>query len=73
MAAAWAPRSSRPPSSAASPDHPDALDVLAPVALGNEASWRALRRAGATWYAEGELTPDNEVDPRDHVVHRFRR
>jgi aminoglycoside 6'-N-acetyltransferase len=41
--------------------------------LGNEASWRALRRAGGTWYAEGELTPDNPVDPRDHVVHRFTR
>jgi aminoglycoside 6'-N-acetyltransferase len=54
-------------------DHPDASDVLVPVALGNEPSWRALRRAGATWYAEGELQPDNPVDPRDHVVHRFVR
>jgi aminoglycoside 6'-N-acetyltransferase len=54
-------------------DHPDAADVLVPVALGNERSWRALRRAGATWYAEGELEPDNPVDPRDHVVHRFVR
>jgi aminoglycoside 6'-N-acetyltransferase len=54
-------------------DHPDASDVLVPVALGNEASWRALRRAGASWYAEGELTPDNPIDPRDHVVHRFTR
>ena len=54
-------------------DHPDAADVLVPVALGNQASWRALRRAGATWYAAGELTPDNPVDPRDHVVHRFVR
>ncbi|WP_346619728.1 GNAT family N-acetyltransferase [Blastococcus montanus] len=53
--------------------HPDARDVLVPVALGNEASWRALRRAGATWYAEGDLEPDNPVDPPDHVVHRFRR
>ena len=54
-------------------DHPDARDVFVPVALGNETSWRALRRAGATWYAEGELTPDNPVDPRAHVVHRFTR
>ena len=54
-------------------DHPDARHVLVPVALGNEASWRALRRAGATWYAEGELTPDNPVDPRNHVIHRFVR
>jgi aminoglycoside 6'-N-acetyltransferase len=54
-------------------DHPEAADVLVPVALGNEASWRALRRAGATWHAAGELTPDNPADPRDHVVHRFVR
>jgi aminoglycoside 6'-N-acetyltransferase len=54
-------------------DHPEARDVLVPVALGNEASWRALRRAGATWYAEGGLAPDNPADPRDHVVHRFTR
>jgi aminoglycoside 6'-N-acetyltransferase len=54
-------------------DHPQAEDVLVPVARGNEASWRALRRAGATWYAEGRLTPDNPIDPRDHVVHRFVR
>ncbi len=54
-------------------DHPDAADVLVPVALGNEASWRALVRAGATWYAAGELEPDNPVDPPDHVVHRFTR
>ena len=54
-------------------DHPSARDVLVPVARGNVASWRALRRAGATWYAEGELPPDNPVDPPDHVVHRFPR
>jgi aminoglycoside 6'-N-acetyltransferase len=54
-------------------DHPDAQDVLVPVALGNVASWRALRRAGATWYAAGELSPDNPADPPDHVVHRFTR
>jgi aminoglycoside 6'-N-acetyltransferase len=54
-------------------DHPEASDVLVPVAVGNEASWRALRRAGASWYAAGEMTPDNPVDPRDHVIHRFTR
>lgn len=54
-------------------DHPGAHDVLVPVAAANVASWRALRRAGAEWYAEGELTPDNPIDPRDHVVHRFGR
>ncbi len=54
-------------------DHPDAHDVLVPVALGNERSWRALQRAGGTWYAAGEMEPDNPIDPRDHVVHRFTR
>ena len=54
-------------------DHPEAQDVLVPVALGNTASWRALRRAGASWYAEGALEPDNPIDPPDHVVHRFTR
>jgi aminoglycoside 6'-N-acetyltransferase len=54
-------------------DHPDARDVLVPVARGNEASWRALRRAGASWYAQGPLIPDNPIDPPDHVVHRFTR
>jgi aminoglycoside 6'-N-acetyltransferase len=54
-------------------DHPDSHDVLVPVAARNVASWRALRRAGATWYAEGEMAPDNPADPRDHVVHRFQR
>ncbi|MGY1856745.1 GNAT family N-acetyltransferase [Modestobacter sp. SYSU DS0290] len=54
-------------------EHPEADDVLVPVALGNEASWRALQRAGGTWYAAGELTPDNPIDPPDHVVHRFVR
>ncbi|MCZ2806719.1 GNAT family N-acetyltransferase [Modestobacter sp. VKM Ac-2983] len=54
-------------------DHPEAQDVLVPVARGNVASWRALRRTGATWYAEGELVPDDPVDPPDHVVHRFTR
>jgi aminoglycoside 6'-N-acetyltransferase len=54
-------------------DHPDADDVLVPVVAANEPSWRALRRAGASWYATGELTPDNPVDSRDHVIHRFGR
>ena len=38
--------------------------------VGQENAVRALRRAVATWYAEGELAPDNPVDPPDHVVHR---
>ena len=54
-------------------DHPDAHDVLVPVVRANTASWRALQRAGATWYADGQIEPDNPVDSRDHVVFRFTR
>lgn len=53
--------------------NPDSTEVLVPVVAANEASWRALRRAGATWYAEGGMEPDNPVDSRRHVVHRFVR
>lgn len=55
------------------PCYPQARDVVVPVAAGNERSWRALERAGFARTAEGELTPDNPVDPRDHVVYRIRR
>jgi aminoglycoside 6'-N-acetyltransferase len=53
--------------------HPGARDVVVPVAAGNVASWRALERAGFTRVAEGPLTPDNPIDPPDHVVYRLRR
>ncbi|MGY1716450.1 GNAT family N-acetyltransferase [Geodermatophilus sp. SYSU D01106] len=53
--------------------HPEADAVLVPVAAGNVASWRALERAGFTRVAEGPLTPDNPVDPPDHVVYLLRR
>ncbi len=49
--------------------HPDAPCLVVPVALGNEASWRALRRAGFRLAATGPMVPDNPVDPPDHVVH----
>ena len=53
--------------------YPDADDVVVPVVAGNRASWRALERAGFRRVATGELTPDNPVDPPDHVVyHRHR-
>ncbi len=53
--------------------YPDARDVVVPVATGNRASWRALERAGFERVATGELTPDNPVDSRDHVVYRGHR
>ncbi|MFW3170258.1 GNAT family N-acetyltransferase [Geodermatophilus sp. CPCC 206100] len=53
--------------------HPDARDVLVPVAAGNRASWRALETAGFTRVAEGPMEPDNPVDPPDHYVYRLSR
>jgi aminoglycoside 6'-N-acetyltransferase len=53
--------------------HPQAADVIVPVAAGNTASWRALERAGFRRIAVGELEPDNPRDPRDHYVYRRRR
>ncbi len=53
--------------------HPASADVIVPVAAGNRASWRALERAGFARVAEGRLTPDNPVDPPDHVVYRIGR
>jgi aminoglycoside 6'-N-acetyltransferase len=43
------------------------------VAAGNVASRRALERAGFVRVAAGPLTPDNPIDPPDHVVHLARR
>jgi aminoglycoside 6'-N-acetyltransferase len=53
--------------------HPQAADVIVPVAAGNTASWRALERAGFRRIAAGELEPDNPRDPADHFVYRLRR
>ncbi|TXR57547.1 phosphoserine phosphatase SerB [Quadrisphaera setariae] len=53
--------------------HPDAPEVLVSVPLGNRASWRALEKAGFERAAAGEMTPDNPLDPRDHVVYRLAR
>ena len=54
-------------------DHPEASDVVVPVAAGNTASWRTLERAGFVRVAEGEMEPDNPRDPRDHVVYHCAR
>ena len=53
--------------------YPQAHSVVVPVAAGNTASWRALESAGFRRVAEGEMEPDNPVDPRDHYVYRFDR
>ncbi|MBT0770783.1 acetyltransferase [Kineosporia sp. J2-2] len=54
-------------------DHPGATCVIVPVAAGNRRSWRALEKAGFHRVAEGDLEPDNPVDPPLHVVYRIDR
>jgi aminoglycoside 6'-N-acetyltransferase len=52
---------------------PRAGCIIVPVAAGNRASWRALEKAGFIRIAEGELEPDNPVDPPAHVIYRLDR
>jgi aminoglycoside 6'-N-acetyltransferase len=54
-------------------DHPDASAVLVAVVAGNVASWRALEKAGLRRVAEGDMAPDNPVDPPLHFVYRIDR
>lgn len=53
--------------------HRRAGSIIVPVAAGNRPSWRALEKAGFVRIAEGELTPDNPIDPPAHVVYRLDR
>ena len=52
---------------------PGADDIIVPVVAGNAASWRALERAGFARIAEGQMTPDNPIDPPDHYLYAIRR
>jgi aminoglycoside 6'-N-acetyltransferase len=47
--------------------------VIVPVASANQASWRALQRAGFQLVARGELEPDNPIDDRSHEILRLDR
>jgi aminoglycoside 6'-N-acetyltransferase len=53
--------------------YPAVPAIVVAVIAGNEASWRALERAGFHRIAEGEMTPDNPIDPPDHVIYRIER
>jgi len=52
---------------------PRANSIIVPVAAGNRASWRALEKAGFSRIAEGDLAPDNPIDPPLHVIYRIDR
>ncbi len=54
-------------------DYPTAPSVLIPIAAGNQRSWRALEKAGFRRVAEGDLEPDNPIDPPLHYVYRIDR
>lgn len=52
---------------------PSAQSIIVPVAAGNRASWRALEKAGFRRIDEGDLEPDNPIDPPWHVIYRLDR
>ncbi len=54
-------------------DHAGAPSIVVPVSAANQASRRALERAGFRRVAVGRLEPDNPVDAWDHVVYRIER
>lgn len=54
-------------------EYPDAPCVIIPIAAGNQRSWRALEKAGFRRVAEGDLEPDNPVDPPLHFIYRLDR
>lgn len=53
--------------------YPDAPAIIVAVVAGNVGSWRALEKAGFRRIAEGDIAPDNPVDPPRHVVLRIDR
>jgi len=53
--------------------YPEAPAIIVAVVAGNIGSWRALEKAGFRWIAEGDIPPDNPVDPPRHVVLRVDR
>ncbi len=53
--------------------YPEAPAIIVAVVAGNVGSWRALEKAGFRRIAEGDITPDNPVDPPRHVVLRIDR
>lgn len=54
-------------------DLPEATAVVVAVVAANQASWRAVERAGLPRVAEGDMTADNPVDGPLHYVYRVDR
>jgi aminoglycoside 6'-N-acetyltransferase len=53
--------------------YPKAPAVIVPVIVANRPSWRALERAGFRQVARGPMTPDNPIDPPEHLIYRIDR
>jgi aminoglycoside 6'-N-acetyltransferase len=54
-------------------EYPDSPCIIVAVAAGNRASWRALEKAGFRRVAQGDMPPDNPIDPPLHYVYRLDR
>jgi aminoglycoside 6'-N-acetyltransferase len=53
--------------------YPSAPAIIVPVVAGNIGSWRALEKAGFRRIGQGDMEPDNPVDPPLLVVSRIDR
>lgn len=53
--------------------YPECPAVIVPVVAGNHVSWRALEKAGFRRVGEGDMEPDNPIDPPLHVISRIDR
>lgn len=53
--------------------YPECTAIIVSVVAGNIASWRALEKAGFRRIAEGDMEPDNPIDPPLHVISRIDR
>lgn len=53
--------------------YPQCPAIIVPVVSGNIASWRALEKAGFRRAGEGDMEPDNPLDPPLHVISRIDR
>ncbi len=54
-------------------EYPDSPCIIVAVAAGNRPSWRAVERAGFTRVGQGDMPPDNPIDPPLHYVYRLER
>jgi aminoglycoside 6'-N-acetyltransferase len=54
-------------------ENPNASCIIVPVNSANEASWKALLKAGFRVVVRGDLEPDNPIDDPSHEILRLDR